>query len=102
MVKIAPSILSADFSRLGEEVEAVERTGEADLIHVDVMDGVFVSNLTIGPPVVEAVRRRTSLPLDVHLMITEPHRFIDQFAEAGSNYLTGTSKPARTCTVTSK
>lgn len=81
-------MLSADFSRLGDEVEQVERTGLADMIHVDVMDGVFVPNLTIGPLVVEAIKRRTSLPLDVHLMITEPHRFIEQFVDAGSDYLT--------------
>lgn len=88
MIKIAPSILSADFSRLGDEVEAVERSGLADWIHIDVMDGVFVPNLTIGAPAVEAIRRHTSLPLDVHLMIVEPHRLIDQFADAGADYLT--------------
>lgn len=87
-VKIAPSILSADFGRLADEVEAVERSGLAQLIHVDVMDGVFVPNLTVGPLVVQAVKRHTSLPLDVHLMITEPHRYIEQFAEAGASYLT--------------
>jgi ribulose-phosphate 3-epimerase len=85
--KIAPSILSADFSRLGEEVGAVERAG-ADLIHVDVMDGHFVPNLTIGPLVVTGLRKLTSLPLDVHLMIEEPERFIEAFAQAGSNWIT--------------
>jgi ribulose-phosphate 3-epimerase len=81
--RIAPSILSADFARLGQEVEAVERLG-ADWIHVDVMDGRFVPNLTLGPVVVEAVRRSTSLPLDVHLMIVEPERYIDEFVKAGA------------------
>jgi len=81
--RIAPSILSADFARLGQEVEAVERSG-ADWIHVDVMDGRFVPNLTLGPVIVEAVRRSTSLPLDVHLMIVEPERYIDEFVKAGA------------------
>jgi ribulose-phosphate 3-epimerase len=81
--RIAPSILSADFARLGEEVAAVTRAG-ADWIHVDVMDGHFVPNLTIGPLVVEAVRRSTSLPLDVHLMIEKPERFITEFVKAGA------------------
>lgn len=87
MVKIAPSILSADFSRLGEEVKAVEMAG-ADYIHIDVMDGHFVPNITAGPPIVRAVRNVTSLPLDVHLMITEPDRFIDEFARAGATFIT--------------
>mgnify|MGYP001443516699 CR=1 FL=1 len=86
-VKIAPSILSADFARLAEAVAAAERGG-ADWIHVDVMDGHFVPNLTIGPPVVAALRRVTELPLDVHLMIEEPARFIEAFAEAGATTLT--------------
>lgn len=86
MVKIAPSILSADFSRLGEEVRAVEDAG-ADWIHVDVMDGHFVPNLTIGPPVIEAMRKVTQLPLDVHLMIEEPDRYIRDFAQAGADLL---------------
>jgi len=81
--RIAPSILSADFARLGEEVAAVTRAG-ADWIHVDVMDGHFVPNLTIGPVVVEAVRRSTSLPLDVHLMIEKPERYITEFVKAGA------------------
>ncbi len=87
MIKIAPSILSADFSRLGEEVRAVERGG-ADYIHVDVMDGHFVPNITIGPLVVEAVRKVTPLPLDVHLMISHPDRYIPEFVRAGADILT--------------
>jgi ribulose-phosphate 3-epimerase len=86
-IKIAPSILSADFGRLAEEVRAVDEAG-ADLIHVDVMDGRFVPNLTIGPVVVKAVRGATSLPLDVHLMIVEPEKYIDEFAEAGADIIT--------------
>jgi len=86
MKKIAPSILSADFSRLGEEVRAVEKAG-ADYIHVDVMDGHFVPNITIGPLVVEAVRKVTSLPLDVHLMIENPDLYIPEFANAGSDLI---------------
>ncbi len=82
--RIAPSILSADFARLGDEVRAVERAG-ADWIHVDVMDGHFVPNLTIGPLVVEAVRRCTALPLDVHLMIESPERYVEAFAKAGAS-----------------
>ena len=87
MKKIAPSILSADFSRLGEEVRAVESAG-ADVIHVDVMDGHFVRNITIGPLVVTGLRKLTSLPLDVHLMIEHPGRYIEAFAQAGSNWIT--------------
>jgi ribulose-phosphate 3-epimerase len=86
MVKIAPSILSADFAALGEEIAKVEPV--ADLLHVDVMDGHFVPNLTIGPQVVEAMHRRTRLPLDVHLMIQHPDRYIGAFAKAGAAYLT--------------
>jgi ribulose-phosphate 3-epimerase len=85
-IKIAPSILSADFSRLGEEIRAVEAAG-ADLIHIDVMDGHFVPNITIGPLVVEAARRVTKLPLDVHLMITNPELYIADFAKAGADYI---------------
>jgi len=86
MKKIAPSILSADFARLGEEVRAVAAAG-ADYIHVDVMDGHFVPNITIGPPVVEALRRVTDLPLDVHLMISEPDRYVPDFARAGADII---------------
>jgi ribulose-phosphate 3-epimerase len=87
MGKIAPSILSADFSRLGEEIREVERAG-ADYIHIDVMDGHFVPNITIGPLVVKAARRITDLPLDVHLMISNPDAFIDAFAGAGATGIT--------------
>lgn len=87
MIKIAPSILSADFSRLGEEVKAVEKAG-ADWIHIDVMDGHFVPNITIGPLVVEAVRKSTKLPLDVHLMIENADRYIKEFADAGADIIT--------------
>ena len=83
-IRIAPSILSADFGRLAEEVRAAEAAG-ADWIHVDVMDGRFVPNLTIGPPVVKAVRRATQLPVDVHLMIVEPERYVEAFADAGAD-----------------
>lgn len=87
MVKIAPSILSADFSKLGEEIKDVERGG-ADYIHVDVMDGHFVPNITIGPLIVEAIRPVTKLPLDVHLMIENPDQYIESFAKAGADYIT--------------
>ena len=86
-VRIAPSILSSDFAHLADEIAAVEQAG-ADLLHVDVMDGHFVPNLTIGPPIVESIRKVTSLPLDCHLMITSPDDFIDDFAQAGANYIT--------------
>lgn len=86
-VKIAPSILSADFARLGEAVAEAE-AGGADWIHVDVMDGHFVPNLTIGPPVVKSLRRVTELPLDVHLMIEAPERYLEAFADAGATVLT--------------
>jgi ribulose-phosphate 3-epimerase len=86
MVKIAPSILSADFVKLGEEIRAVEDAG-ADMIHVDVMDGHFVPNISIGPLVVQAVRRITKLPLDVHLMITDPSDYVQAFADAGSDMI---------------
>ncbi|MFQ5598476.1 MAG: ribulose-phosphate 3-epimerase [Nitrospiria bacterium] len=87
MVKIAPSILSADFSKIGKEIKAVESAG-ADWIHIDVMDGRFVPNLTVGPLVVEAARRQTSLPLDVHLMMVEPDRLIPDFIEKGADWVT--------------
>ncbi len=86
-MKIAPSILSADFARLGEEIQAVERAG-ADLIHIDVMDGTFVPNITIGPSVIESLRKTTSLPFDVHLMIEYPERYISAFRSAGSDFIT--------------
>jgi ribulose-phosphate 3-epimerase len=86
-VKIAASILSADFARLGEQVKEAE-AGGADWIHVDVMDGHFVPNITVGPPVVRSLRAATSLPLDVHLMITAPDRFLAEFVHAGANRLT--------------
>lgn len=86
-VIIAPSILSADFSCLGEEIKAVENAG-ADWIHVDVMDGHFVNNLTIGPPVVASIRKTTKLPFDVHLMINEPEKSAERFIKAGADYLT--------------
>jgi ribulose-phosphate 3-epimerase len=85
-VLLAPSILSADFAALGDAVAAVERGG-ADLIHVDVMDGHFVPNITIGPPVVASLKRVATVPLDVHLMISEPDRYIEAFAKAGASYL---------------
>jgi len=87
VIKIAPSLLSADFMRLGEEIKAVEASG-ADMLHLDVMDGHFVPNLTIGPAIVEAIRKSTALPLDVHLMIDNPDRFLDDFIKAGADYLT--------------
>ncbi len=83
MVEIAPSILSADFTRLGEEIAAVERGG-ASVVHVDVMDGHFVPNLTVGLPVVKSIARATRLPIDAHLMINEPGRYAEQFVEAGA------------------
>jgi len=86
-VQIAPSILSADFARLGEEIAAVEAAG-ADVIHIDVMDGRFVPNITIGPLVVRACRKITRLPLDVHLMIVEPARYVEDFAQAGADWIT--------------
>ena len=86
-IKIAPSILSADFAHLAEAIRSAEDAG-ADYIHVDVMDGHFVPNITVGPPVVQCVRRVTRLPLDVHLMISEPARYVPVFAEAGADGLT--------------
>ncbi|NIO17524.1 MAG: ribulose-phosphate 3-epimerase [Deltaproteobacteria bacterium] len=86
-IRVAPSILSADFLKLREEVEKVERGG-ADLLHVDVMDGRFVPNITVGPMIVKALRKETSLPLDVHLMIVEPEKYVDEFAAAGADIIT--------------
>ncbi len=87
MIKIAPSILSADFLKLGEEIKAAEEAG-ADMLHIDIMDGHFVPNMTIGPFIVESIRKITSLPLDVHLMIEEPDAYIKDFIKAGVDYLT--------------
>ncbi|MBI4654204.1 MAG: ribulose-phosphate 3-epimerase [Nitrospirae bacterium] len=87
MIKIAPSILSANFARLGEEIKKAENAG-ADLMHVDVMDGHFVPNITIGPPVVKAIKKVTSIPLDVHLMIEKPDNYIEAFAKAGADIIT--------------
>ena len=96
-VSLAPSILSADFTRLGEQVREAEEGG-ADWIHVDVMDGRFVPNITMGPQIAAAVRRATSLPVDVHLMIEEPERHLEVFADAGVDDLRCTWRPRRTCT----
>jgi len=85
-VRVAPSVLSADLGRLADEVREVEKGG-ADWIHVDVMDGRFVPNITLGPPIVKAIRRATALPVDVHLMIVEPEKYIEQFAQAGADVL---------------
>ncbi|OHE59473.1 MAG: ribulose-phosphate 3-epimerase [Thermodesulfovibrio sp. RBG_19FT_COMBO_42_12] len=87
MVKIAPSILSANFLKLGEEIKAAEVAG-ADMLHIDIMDGHFVPNITIGPFIVESIRKATSLPLDVHLMIEEPDKYLGDFIKAGADYLT--------------
>ena len=86
-IQISPSILSADFSQLGNEIKRLEQGG-ADMIHVDVMDNHFVPNLTIGPPVIKSLRKHTKLPFDVHLMIDPVHKYIKNFAEAGSDIIT--------------
>ena len=86
-IKIAPSILSADFGQLGSEIKRLEEAG-ADMIHVDVMDGHFVPNLTVGPPVIKTLRKYTKLPFDVHLMISPVHKYIKDYAEAGANIIT--------------
>jgi len=87
-VKLAPSILAADFGRLTEQVQEIQRAGDVDRIHVDVMDGLFVPNLSFGPMIVEVLRRATTLPLDLHLMIVEPRRYYAAFADSGANALT--------------
>jgi ribulose-phosphate 3-epimerase len=94
-ILIAPSVLSADFTRLGDEIRAVDAAG-ADWIHIDVMDGRFVPNITIGPVVVEAIRRSTGKPLNVHLMIVEPERYLDTFARAGADHLLVQAEPGST------
>lgn len=86
-IKIAPSILSADFSKMGEEVKSIENSG-ADIIHCDIMDGVFVPNITFGIKMVADIRKHTSLPLDCHLMIVNPQNYVEQFAKAGADYIT--------------
>ena len=97
MIKIAPSILSADFANLKKEIQEVEKGG-ADWIHVDVMDGRFVPNITMGPLVVEAIRPHTGLPLDVHLMIEEPDRYIADFVKAGADLISVHQEAVRICT----
>src|SRR5262249_11201437 len=94
MAILAPSILSADFARLKDEIQSVESAG-ADWIHLDIMDGRFVPNITIGPPVVAAIRKVTKLPLDVHLMIEEPERYIEAFRDAGADWISVHSESTR-------
>ena len=97
MVKFAPSILAADFWRLGEQVKAAEEAG-ASRFHIDVMDGRFVPNLSLGMPIVEAMRRGTSLPLEMHLMIQEPERYVEAFIQAGADIVIVHQEATRTCT----
>ncbi|HEX5417928.1 MAG TPA: ribulose-phosphate 3-epimerase, partial [Chloroflexota bacterium] len=87
-IRLAPSILAADFGRLTEQVQEIDASGLADRIHVDVMDGLFVPNLSFGPMIVQVIRKATTLPLDVHLMIVEPGRYLPVYAESGANFLT--------------
>jgi ribulose-phosphate 3-epimerase len=98
VVKLAPSILAADFACLGEQVAEAERAG-ADRIHVDVMDGHFVPNIAIGAPIVQSLRRVTHLPMETHLMISDPDCFLDEFAEAGSTSFSSIGKGTTICTV---
>lgn len=87
MIKIAPSILSSDFSKLGEDIQSLEKSG-ADIVHIDVMDGLFVPNITFGAPVIKSIRKVTKMPFDVHLMIETPSRYIDDFVNSGANIIT--------------